>query len=437
VFFISLLNIALLLIIIWFLYKKARNEPLRHFFVVGLVLKILGGISLGLVYSHYYQGGDTFIFYREAVRLKEFFYESPGGFFSLLWSGGTDSIPAGQVFWDQPRALLFSAIISLLLIITFSNYWIIGMYLSVFSFWGLWVLANRIVQYYPRLKLETAIALLIFPSTIFWSSGLLKESFVMGLMAIVLSIFLELYRHSKISWLKILISTIIFIIIFQLKYYYVAILIPVLFSTVIVQVLKNKVNKIETSFNRQVKIWIVVFITITLAATSMHPNLNLDRFLEVLVLNHDLTLQASPNSGHIHFYNLTPEISSVLVNLPLAWIGGLFLPLPFQSDSMLAMLTGVENLIILIFSVAAIANCIKMSLPSSTDRLLIFACLVYCCLLGALLALSTPNYGTLARYKVGFLPFFLLLILSANPWLQRLKEVPWVISLLGDKKQNV
>jgi len=431
-----LLNIVFLLIISWFLYKKTRNEPLRHFFVLGFAIKILGGISLGLVYSHYYPGGDTFNFYQEAVRLREFFYESPGGFFRLLWSGGTDSIPAGLVFWDQPRALLFSAIISTLLIITFSNYWIIGMYLSVFSFWGLWILANKIAQYYPQLKLENAIALLLFPSTIFWSSGLLKESFVMGLMAIVLSIFLELYHQSRITWAKILLSIIILIIIFQLKYYYAAVLIPVLFSTVIVQVLKNKVNKIESSFNRQAKIWIVVFVTISLAGTSMHPNLNLDRILEVLVLNHDLTLQASPNSGHIHFYNLTPEISSVLINLPLAWFGGLFLPLPFQSNGILAMLTGVENFIILVFSLVTIANCIKMSLPSSADRLLIFACLVYCCLLGALLALSTPNYGTLARYKVGFLPFFLLLILSANPWIKRLKQVPWVASLLSDNPKN-
>jgi hypothetical protein len=45
--------------------------------------------------------------------------------------------------------------------------------------------------------------------------------------------------------------------------------------------------------------------------------------------------------------------------------------------------------------------------------LLITAVVLYIVLLAALLALSSPNFGALSRYKVAFVPFFVYLLLWA------------------------
>jgi hypothetical protein len=45
--------------------------------------------------------------------------------------------------------------------------------------------------------------------------------------------------------------------------------------------------------------------------------------------------------------------------------------------------------------------------------LLITAVVLYTILLAALLALSSPNFGALSRYKVAFVPFFVYLLLWA------------------------
>ncbi len=79
---------------------------------------------------------------------------------------------------------------------------------------------------------------------------------------------------------------------------------------------------------------------------------------------------------------------------------------------MLQLIAAVENTIILLLSLVALANLKK--LVQSPERLLLFSIVVYVALLCLFLTLSTPNYGTLVRYRVGFLPFYILLIAMEN-----------------------
>jgi hypothetical protein len=122
----------------------------------------------------------------------------------------------------------------------------------------------------------------------------------------------------------------------------------------------------------------------------------------------------------IHYQDLAPTMGSVVRNLPQALFSGLFRKLPWESRNVLQLISSIENLLLLMLTLAALRNI--TSLPVTRDRLLLFTVLTYCLVLCAFLALSTPNYGTLSRYRIGFLPFFVLLILLENPvlrWLTR------------------
>ncbi len=64
-------------------------------------------------------------------------------------------------------------------------------------------------------------------------------------------------------------------------------------------------------------------------------------------------------------------------------------------------------------------------MPANGNRLIVMAALVFICVLCIFLALSTPNLGTLSRYRVGFLPFFVLLTLADHPvkaWMSTKKQ---------------
>ena len=59
--------------------------------------------------------------------------------------------------------------------------------------------------------------------------------------------------------------------------------------------------------------------------------------------------------------------------------------------------------------------------------------IIYVSILAITMAFASPNWGSLVRYKVGYLPFFLLLILNNNPVIDQL-EKRWSFGNLREKK---
>ena len=66
---------------------------------------------------------------------------------------------------------------------------------------------------------------------------------------------------------------------------------------------------------------------------------------------------------------------------------------------------------------AALLVATLMALPAmryiarSPHRLLLVSLIVYTGMLCVFITLSTPNFGTLCRYRVGYMPFFVFLVL--------------------------
>ena len=151
-------------------------------------------------------------------------------------------------------------------------------------------------------------------------------------------------------------------------------------------------------------------------ASSLHPNLYPPNFLNALILNHDLTLANSSPDSVIHYYRLDADAGSMLLNFPWAVVSCLFRPFILEVNGLLQLVAGLENLIFLVLSLAAIKN-IGQGMRSS-HGVIIAGILVYVILGSGLLALSSPNFGSLARYRVSYIPFLGLLILLNNPLLQ-------------------
>jgi hypothetical protein len=96
------------------------------------------------------------------------------------------------------------------------------------------------------------------------------------------------------------------------------------------------------------------------------------------------------------------------MNLPLAMIFGLFRPVVFESANIMQLLVGLENTVVLVLFLMALWKSRKSIRVPGHHAL---AALIYVISLDVFLAFSTPNFGTLSRYKVGFWPFFVLFVL--------------------------
>src|SRR6185295_7822150 len=75
-----------LILIIALLFRNISlyKSPLGKYFMPGLMVKIVGGLGLGLVYGFYYHGGDTFYYYSDSITFNLAIYDNFNLFLKLL-----------------------------------------------------------------------------------------------------------------------------------------------------------------------------------------------------------------------------------------------------------------------------------------------------------------------------------------------------------------
>lgn len=411
-FLIGAFNIIAVMLIIRYWYKRHCESSIKAFFFPALVIKISAGLLMGVIYKFYYEGGDTFIYFKDAIVLADAAYNAPLEYWKIIFGTSVGNL----AYTDQPRALFFVKILSLPAIITFKNYWISGLYLSLFSFFGTWKLASLLSRLLPNTKIPAVIAFLFYPSFVFWSSGVLKEPVTVGCLSLCLVIYLPyLLNNKKISLTDFFSSILLLTVVLQLKFYYAVVFIPLLFVGIVISYLKARIEFIKSSVYLQCILSILLLIMLYFPISYLHPLLNIQNILFSIVRNHDWFLMngAIPIQDYIHFVELKPELFSFIRNFPLALFSGLFRPTIFDAHNPFQYLVAVENLFLIILFVASFFN--SKAFWKSKNLYLIFILSFYIFTLACVLAFAAPNFGTLMRYKVAFLPFLVYLILAKNP----------------------
>jgi hypothetical protein len=208
-------------------------------------------------------------------------------------------------------------------------------------------------------------------------------------------------------------------ILWNLKYYYAAVFIPVVVTAFSIHVFIGPKFKLQRARSEMIA-WTIMFVVLLFTVSLLHPNFYPQRFLEVVAMNYEAFETISAPNDMIHFHNLKATPTSMLSNAPWALLSGLFRPFIWESGNALQLFLAIENTILVILLVTALPA-IK-TVGNSPERLLILSLIIYIVLLCVFVTLSTPNFGTLARYRVGYLPFFAFLVMCNNPlirWLEK------------------
>nr|WKN36616.1 hypothetical protein K4G66_30090 [Tunicatimonas sp. TK19036] len=364
---------------------------------------------------YYYDGGDTWNYFQDGVALADLF-EVDWKEYILSWVD-TSYLPQSLIYASLPRALLMSRFVSLGCIITHDNYWIISVYFSILSFAGVWLLVQQLSRFFPQTQPAIGIAWLVYPSFVFWSSGILKESIAVGLISLLVAWSLQLYFQGERRWYQIwpywIGWGIAAYLLWIMKYYYAAALIPVLLSLILAK-------KVNFSPGFPLLKLAGIFAVLILVPTLLHPNLSVHRVMDVIVKNHDVFIKISNPENVINFYELDSTIGSMLLNAPLALVSAWYRPLLGETHGWLQHLAGIENLLVLAVSLLAVFQIYRHKgiFPGQLPWLL--GGIAFAVILGVLLAFSAPNFGTLMRYKVAFAPY--ILYLSLIPLLRKLRS---------------
>lgn len=413
-------NLTLLGYITYLIYDKVKTYQLGYYFIPGLIIKVVAGIAVGLVYKYYYISGDTFAFYKEAVDLVNIAYRHPVDYVKILLVNEVPKEFAELLnLKSQPRAFFTAKLVSLVNLVTYNNYWLSGIYFSFFSYLGMWYLANMLASKFENTKYYSAIAFLFFPSVVFWSSGITKESVVMGCLCFIVGFSIPyLIISQKISYPRIILMALFLWILLKLKYYYVGVLIPIMAANFIVAFLRLNFKFVQKNYYTHFGSWLLVFALILLFASTIHPNLRAGNFLESMVTTHNQIYELSSPEDLIAYNKLDPTISSILINLPKALYSGLYRPSLLDARTTFQYWVGFENLILIILTIGALFRLFRNQ--RFPHRILIFSIVAYILILASFMALSSPNFGTLVRYKIAFLPFFIYIIIVDNPMADKL-----------------
>src|SRR5688500_13666884 len=96
---ITLVDFIVTPILLIFIYLVSKGRQLRNietnssyrFYMWGLWMKILGGLSVCLVYEFYYGYGDTLNYFNDCVVMINMLWKSPKVFFDILFGPSPES----------------------------------------------------------------------------------------------------------------------------------------------------------------------------------------------------------------------------------------------------------------------------------------------------------------------------------------------------------
>ncbi|MDB5256732.1 MAG: hypothetical protein JWM14_1427 [Chitinophagaceae bacterium] len=407
-------------VVIYFIAQKIRERHLRQYFLYGIQLKLAGAIIFGLIYAFIYQGADTYGYWIASKTIYTAFWDSPVIWFKLILHFEPDSsivYYTNKIYWYRDLPSYFpSAVAGFFSIFCFNTYSVLAMCLAIVSFNGLWHLYLVFYNLYPQLHKKLAIAIFYIPSVFFWGSGLMKEPLVLaGLGWMVYAFYFGLIKRER-PLKCILLAITSLIILFSVKPYVIAALFfPMMVWLYMLNIkrFKKTISKIIVSFLAiSLQVVLIYFFLDVIVEKSGFDLRNSDAILNRIREVNEWIVFSTREEGSV--YNIGKfdgTASGALAMAPQALIVALFRPFLWEVKNMTMFAAAIENtwMLVLTLYVFFKAGFFRSFRIIRKDTTLVF-CFLYCLILAIIVGLSSGNFGTLVRYKIPLIPFYVAAI---------------------------
>jgi hypothetical protein len=429
-----------LLIILVFLvtilsYHRTTDRVTRKYFYPALIIKIIGAVALGFIYQFYYQSGDTFTFFNQgSYYIWKAFQDSPAKGLSLIFSqAGHYSVNTYEyaskiTFFRDPSSFFVIRVAGILDLITFHTYSSTAILFAIFSFTGSWAMYSVFYRMFPRLHLQLALAIFFIPSVFFWGSGLMKDSLTFGALGWATYAFIKIFIRRESILTSALILLISFYIIYEVKIYILLCYIPSLLIWLYFRYLTVIRNLV-------LRAMLLPFILAVIVAagyysiikiSSENTRYNLSSISETAKATAQWISYVSDTEGGSTYtlgdYDFSPV--GMLRKAPMAVWVTLFRPYIWESRNAVMILSALESLFFLLVTlyVLFVSGPINASRIVFTKPIIIF-CLIFSLLFSFAVGISTYNFGSLVRYKIPMMPFYMIAMILINYYSKRPKKL--------------
>ncbi len=421
IFDIILVPLIVAVIMIWAYIHKTRKEeqqPIYRNYHWALLAKMISVILFCLAYMTFY-GGDTCDYLNSTVALNNVLWNDAGAYLNLMWNGNQPEYysyftaeggyPETHM-WRDPQTFFVIRLFSPLVMISGGSFLISSLLMSLISYTGLWKFYRLLCRLYPALHKYFFFSALLIPSVLFWGSGLLKDSItITAALWVTYSIFRIFFQKKKIL-LNLIILVLMSVIILKIKPYILMSLTPGLLIWLFfnqVSRIRNKLLRIlVTPFTLSVVFVLVAFLYVRFG-TYLGVYGDIDSVAsKIKITQEDLKREAAYGSNYYDIGTIEPSLWGLIKKTPQALTAGLFRPFLWEARNPFIVLSGLENLGILLLLLFVLVktgpgNFLKAIMR---DPFLTYS-FVFVIMFALGVGLASANFGALVRYRIPLMPF--------------------------------
>lgn len=409
--------------------KRIIDPFLKKYLKHGFWIRVFSSIAFTVFFVYLTPGDSTSLYYPEGHHLYQLILKDPVNNIHLLFTPGINYDESLLLDADNigtfklESNFLVTRLVTLFSFFTFGKYLLINLCFSMMAYSGIWRLYIFFYEHYPHLHKKLAIAIIYLPTLIFWSSGVLKDPICICMLGWLTYALYCIFEKRKSLVKNIIIAITAAYILYVVKMYIVICYLPFYALYLVltnIKLLKNNISKLALGI---IILSCGIFGLIALA----------DNFKEQLGFFAIDKITESVKTQQTNFINMSEgaessfslgieyngSLSSLVKMTPAAVIATFFRPFLWESKKISTLMSSVESLALMLLTLYVFlrAGPFKFFKIIFTDTM-IFFCFFYSIVFAIFVGATTLNFGTLVRYKIPCLPFYIIaifLILEAIP----------------------
>jgi hypothetical protein len=374
--------------------------------LVGLfLLKVAAGVAYGWFFTtipNWQQSADTWKFFFDAKNDTKLLFENPWKYFSGIFANPYGKeyrhlFSSTNSYWNDLKHIYMVKIVSIFNIFSGSRYYVNVIFYSFITFFGPMAFIRVMNDVFPGRLLLITVSTFLFPSFIFWSSGIHKEGLIFLYIALMVYILYFSLKEKRVGIKQMLLVAALILLIFPVRNHVVLACIPGLAAWWLA----------EKYFTRK---WFA-FLMITILSTAIffgskfiHPKLDLP--ISIVLRRNDF-VKLGGNS-FLPMRELKSNILSFILTAPQALNHTLARPYITEIYSPLYLVCAIEILFAWLLVCAWFLRPKENPYRHSVIMFLFLVSMILLLLTGYIV----PQLGAIVRYRAIFFPFIMVPIIS-------------------------
>ncbi len=383
--------------------------------IIFFSLKVLAGSLLIIVYTWYYEDpltADVYKYFHDGAIMFTALKDNPADYFRMLTGIDAAAPQLAEYYeemnfwfrpWDSPvyndnrLVIRFNAFAFLF---SFGHIFVHNVFINFLSFTGLVALYKFLVRYVDREKLPWLVpGVFLFPSLLFWGSGILKEGLLLWALGCWMLALDTLITLRKPLFQTSVIGIVFTIMLVLLKPYTLIFWLPCITAFYLSR--NFRPVKLHLSYIGAIVLLVAGGFGLTMLFSSYD-------LLQVIAgkqndfINQSLVHDAG---SMLHARYLQPELGMMIVEFVRGLFNTLLRPHLLEAYSIVTLIAAFENAFIVLMLLYMIWKFDLKKLNSSGIQ---WAGFWFVILFMGFVGMVSPAHGGLVRYKIPALPFLWL-----------------------------